>query len=473
MGDESESAATIERTLSALVGGRIDGAWFHRDTGLVAISVYMGERRIVGIGIGPRVGGIGWLSEPPRFRAESSQPLVAAMRAHLVDHRVRDVRIDEDGVLWIVAGGAEIAARIGFVPVRTGEARIIGATGNLVVRWPAGAEGLSDREWLTRAVDLAEHGRALAAQSDGYSFERARAQLAKAVQRRITHLVRRADAVRDDLARLENVPALQKTGRLLVAQGARIPRGAKRATLEDWEEGGTIEIELDPAIPAKQQAEALFAKARRIQRGEAAMRARLGDTERAIQSVSPLRERLAAMAANDERGVAAIEALEALARDARAAGVRDAAGAIARGGGGPAKSASGTKRVPFIAYTSAGGHEIRVGRGAKDNDALTTKHARPHDLWLHAKGVPGAHVVVPLAKGESCPPDVLVDAATLAVHHSDARGETVTEVSYVERRFVRKPRGAPPGKVALEREKVIVVRVEKARLERLLASIAG
>jgi hypothetical protein len=449
----------LEQALAVLAGGRIDGAWVNAETGLVAMSVYVGERRVLGVGVGPRLAGIGWLPDVPRFRADASHPLAAALRAHLVDHRVREVRVDDEGVLWLIAGGAEVSARVGMVPVRTGEARVVGPVGNLVVRWPAGAEGLGDVLWLERVVDLDEKGRSLLEQSERFSFERVRAQLAKTVQRRMTALVRRADAVRDDLARLENVPALQKTGRLLVAQANRIPRGAKSAQLEDWEEGGTIEVTLDPAVPAKQQAEGFFAKARRIQRGESLMRGRLQDTERAIEALRPLRDEIAQLEFD-------VAALEALAKRAREAGVRDAPTSFTRGARGPERPT----RKPYIEYRSASGHAILVGRGAKDNDALTTKHARPHDLWLHVKGVPGAHVVVPLERGRSCPPDVLVDAATLAAHHSDARDEESVEVSYTERRFVRKKKGQAAGKVTLDREKVIVVRVTRERVDRLMAA---
>jgi predicted ribosome quality control (RQC) complex YloA/Tae2 family protein len=161
-----------------------------------------------------------------------------------------------------------------------------------------------------------------------------------------------------------------------------------------------------------------------------------------------------------------IEGLESLATRAREAGVRDAPTGLTRGGSAQTRST----RKPYIEYRSGSGHAILVGRGAKDNDELTTKHARPNDLWLHVKGMPGAHVVVPLAKGTSCPPDVLVDAATLAAHHSDARNEETVEVSYTERRYVRKKKGQAPGKVTLEREKVIAVRVTRERIDRLTAS---
>jgi len=111
-----------------------------------------------------------------------------------------------------------------------------------------------------------------------------------------------------------------------------------------------------------------------------------------------------------------------------------------------------------------------VGRDAAPNDELTLHVARPRDLWLHVKNWTGAHVVVPLDKGASCPSEVLVQAAHLAAHFSDARAERVVEVSYVARRFVRKPRGSAPGAVVVDREKVLVLRKEDALIKHLLES---
>ena len=111
-----------------------------------------------------------------------------------------------------------------------------------------------------------------------------------------------------------------------------------------------------------------------------------------------------------------------------------------------------------------------VGRGAAHNDELTLHVARPRDLWLHAKNWTGAHVVVPLGKGMSCPPDLLVQAAHLAAHFSDARGERTVEVSYAPRRYVRKRKGSAPGAVVVDREKVLLLRKEPATLRRLLES---
>jgi predicted ribosome quality control (RQC) complex YloA/Tae2 family protein len=79
-------------------------------------------------------------------------------------------------------------------------------------------------------------------------------------------------------------------------------------------------------------------------------------------------------------------------------------------------------------------------------------------------------VVVPLERGEACPPELLCDAATLAAHFSQARDQRDVDVIYTHRRYVRKPRKAPPGRVLVEREKVFRLRLEEQRLARLLGT---
>ncbi|WP_437323263.1 NFACT RNA binding domain-containing protein [Sorangium sp. So ce381] len=551
-GGAAQGGALAE-ALARCVGARIDAAHANPATGLVALAVYDGTRRVLGAGIGPRVVGAGILPRLPRLRAGASHPLVAAMRAHLVGRRVLAIEVRSDGIVIVAEGGdavmvendrgsAKVAPRLGLaaaepglglaapglglaaaepglgpaapglglaaaepglgpaavpepglglvapepgsVPVappprlgsspgarlelapgRRGEARLLDAAGHLILRWPP--QGGAPPAAIAYPADPLAAGAALVEASDDAAAGQEKAALARAVKARRAALERRAEAVRGDLGRLGSVARLQKTGQLLLAQAARVPRGAAKALLDDWETGGKIEVALDPSRPAKAQAEVFFAKARRYQRGEAVMRARLADTERALSAIAALDADVAAAEARPE-------SIEPLAQRARSLGVSRAElagageprppGARAPGAGRPAP------RRPFHAYRSASGAAILVGRGAEDNDALTTKHARPHDLWLHAKGVTGSHVVVPLAKGASCPADVLVDAATLAAHFSDARGEAVCEVSYVQRRYVRKPRGAAPGAVVFDREKVIAVRIEGDRLSRLLAT---
>jgi predicted ribosome quality control (RQC) complex YloA/Tae2 family protein len=125
---------------------------------------------------------------------------------------------------------------------------------------------------------------------------------------------------------------------------------------------------------------------------------------------------------------------------------------------------------PYRTYEGHGGHPIWVGRGSAHNDTLTFQVARPWHVWFHARGVPGAHVVVPLQKSAELPQEVMLDAAHLALHHSDLKGEPRGEVSYVPVKRVRKGRDAAAGAVSFTGEKTVMLRVESDRLQRLLAT---
>src|SRR5262249_23503802 len=105
------------------------------------------------------------------------------------------------------------------------------------------------------------------------------------------------------------------------------------------------------------------------------------------------------------------------------------------------------ERLPYREYRSAAGEAIWVGRGAKDNDVLTFRHARGADLWLHCLDAAGAHVVVPLRAGKPVSEATFLDAATLAAHYSRLAGEAQVDVLYTHVKNLRRPKGAHPGRV--------------------------
>lgn len=445
-------------SLEDLAHGRIDAFHLTPETGLVVLSIWCpgGPQRLA-VAVGPRLLGVGVAPGVPSVVADAKHPLVAAARAHLVGQRVRSVALDDDdGAVWVTVGAESVSARMRLFSGVSGEVKIVGPAGETVLAWRPEGKRSPWTESPSGALDLV--GRELLRLSDALALELRRGALASAVRAQHKRMVRREEAVRSDLARVGDRGKLQRIGRMLLAQGAKVARGVARCTLDDWEEGGTLEVALDPARPAKAQAEGFFREARRIARGEGLMRERLATTELTLAGLRALEED--------------IELAEAFTHDDLAAWTARARalGVVLHAAHGGRKKGAQAPRQPFIEYAASGGQRVLVGRGAKDNDALTLKVARPQDLWMHARGVPGAHVVVPLQKGAQCGPEALIDAATLAAHHSDARGETTVEVTWTERRYVRKGRKMPAGKVTLDRERVMALRVEAARLQRLLAA---
>jgi predicted ribosome quality control (RQC) complex YloA/Tae2 family protein len=106
-----------------------------------------------------------------------------------------------------------------------------------------------------------------------------------------------------------------------------------------------------------------------------------------------------------------------------------------------------------------GGFEVLVGRSARDNDELTFRVARPRDLWLHAAGHAGSHVVIRMPEdGPEVPRSVIETAAGWAAYHSKARNARgKVDVHVCRAADISKPRGAPQGTVNLRRYETVRV----------------
>lgn len=328
---------------------------------------------------------------------------------------------------------------------------LVDATGSVVMRSPGAGAAPPDEEghWTLRSEQaLRDSGPSALDAHQAARLE----QLRRALARQVKRIGKKRAAIVADLARAEDAERLYEQASLLLAHASHVPVDAESIELESWETPGRrVRIDLPPGESPAERAQALFAKAKRLKRGLDVVPSRLRSVDAELDALGRVAAELEgqpaaeAAAMLEAHGVTVVEPRERERRRRRA---------------GP--------RLPYREFVSVDGASVLVGRGAGDNDRLTLRVARPHDLWLHARGVTGAHVVVRLDKGRSCSPETLVDAATLSAHFSELRGEPVVDVLYTPRRFVRKSKGSPVGSVTLEREKVIAVRVETTRLARLL-----
>ncbi len=107
---------------------------------------------------------------------------------------------------------------------------------------------------------------------------------------------------------------------------------------------------------------------------------------------------------------------------------------------------SAKRRAP-LRLDRPSGARIYVGRSPRENAEVTFTLARPDDLWFHARGIPGSHVVLQPPSGRAPDEADLDAAADLAATHSKAKNAPRVEIDYTERKYVRKQRGAGPGLV--------------------------
>ena len=103
------------------------------------------------------------------------------------------------------------------------------------------------------------------------------------------------------------------------------------------------------------------------------------------------------------------------------------------------------------------GNAIYIGKSGTENDRVTFDIAGPDDTWLHARGVPGSHVIVRWSGPDRDDEAVLLRAAELAAFFSQSRSSGRVEVDITPRRFVRKIKGAGPGMVTYRNERTVSV----------------
>lgn len=128
-------------------------------------------------------------------------------------------------------------------------------------------------------------------------------------------------------------------------------------------------------------------------------------------------------------------------------------GYIKRDKGGKKKmKLAASKPMHFVSSTGA---DIYVGKNNRQNDELTLRFASPNDIWMHAKNIPGSHVIVKGASEQDTA--TMTEAALLAAYYSRARGSENVAVDYTTRKYVKKPAGAKPGMVIYTTNKTAYV----------------
>ncbi len=115
----------------------------------------------------------------------------------------------------------------------------------------------------------------------------------------------------------------------------------------------------------------------------------------------------------------------------------------------------GGKQGP-LRVVSRDGYIVWIGRNSRQNEKLTFKTANSQDLWLHARGVPGAHVVI-RNDGRRIRDDLILEAAAVAAHYSGRRNDQRVSVDYTRVKFVKAIKGAGPGMVTYRNEKTVSV----------------
>ena len=129
------------------------------------------------------------------------------------------------------------------------------------------------------------------------------------------------------------------------------------------------------------------------------------------------------------------------------------------------KDKSKKHSVP-LHFISQDGFDIYVGKNNIQNDELTLKFARPRDIWIHTKNIPGSHVII-VANGQTIPDTTLNEGAMLSAFYSKAKNSSKVPVDYTEKKNVKKPNGSKPGFVIYETNKTAYITTSEEEIKKI------
>lgn len=253
--------------------------------------------------------------------------------------------------------------------------------------------------------------------------------------------------------------------------------GADRLTLSlpNWydPEGGSLDVELDRRLEAADQAQAYFKRYRKAKKTLAQATVHRDRTRNDLAYLNQVEASLTSSATIEEYR----EINDELVSQGY---LKERPGKTApnvkpqtkvRGARRQQRSAAGEGAVQAtlpLRFTSSDGLIILVGKNNRQNDYLTMKLAGAPDVWLHAKEIPGSHVIIRLNPGQTEAPErTLSEAANLAAYYSQARVSSQVPVDFTHRRNVWKPSGARPGMVLYDHQRTLYVTPDPELVHRL------
>lgn len=263
--------------------------------------------------------------------------------------------------------------------------------------------------------------------------DRLRAGIAARRRRMLQRTRRLLENVGQDLLEAQRAAELRHMGNLLVTWRHMLRTGQKEITVRDHAGDREVTIPLEPALAPDANIRRYFRRAKKGAQGQAVIQAR---RSRIRAEVRRLEQELAALEQN--RDPAALAALEE----------QEAPAAVHSRARAPAPR--------FKRFTLGEGYVILVGRSDRENDELTHRFAAATDLWFHAQGYSGSHVILKGA-GPSTPARIIRAAAETAAWFSRGKHSGTVPVIYAEKRYVRKPRGSRPGTASCLRSKTLLV----------------
>jgi len=235
----------------------------------------------------------------------------------------------------------------------------------------------------------------------------------------------------------------KQIGEIILANLHAIKKGAKSVVLADFfdPEMQEIKIEIDEKLEPQANAERYFKRYRKARDSVASSESRRSLIESNIARLES--------ALKECESATTIESLRKLRAGLTSSGLLRQEVSVE-------KQESEFDGHRIRRFVTPDGWEMLYGENSTSNDYLTQKVARPNDVWLHARQITGAHVIIRMVGRKiGAPRPVLLQAAKIAAMNCDAKHSSLVPIDYTLRKYVHKPRGSAPGFVIYRNEKTI------------------
>ncbi|MDY6915581.1 MAG: NFACT RNA binding domain-containing protein [Candidatus Cloacimonadota bacterium] len=248
----------------------------------------------------------------------------------------------------------------------------------------------------------------------------------KNLRQQISKKERKLDNLDKELQTASKEKKWKQYAELLNANFNRIKNGADSIILKNYYEEGfpEIEIPLQAELTPLQNVEKYFKKYRKARDGKKKIAEQIKLTEQEISNlelqIAEIQDKDFLIYQNEERGTS--------------------------------RTQKKYKRIKL-----GDSWQIFVGRSSKENDFLTKTLAQPHDWWFHTRIFKGTHVVLRNLTKQELPEELKLICCRLAAYFSKAKKSRNVPVDYTQIRYVRKPKGSPPGFVIYDKQKTLYV----------------
>ncbi|MRG85459.1 Rqc2 family fibronectin-binding protein [Salinibacillus xinjiangensis] len=251
------------------------------------------------------------------------------------------------------------------------------------------------------------------------------------------------------LKKAEKASEYQRLGELLTANMHAVKAGDSSVTVINYydPEQAEIEIELNPNKTPSENAQSFFQTYQKLKKSKEVV---LKEIEKAKEEIIYLEQLMQQLESAREQDLEEIR--EELQEE----------GYIRKRTTGKSKKKNQKLRPVLDEYQASDGTTILVGRNNKQNEYLTNRLANKQEIWLHAKDIPGSHVVI----RSQNPSEVTIrEAAQLAAFYSKSKMSSSVPIDYTEVKHVRKPSGAKPGYVIYDHQQTIFVTPDEKKVQ--------